>query len=173
MRSGRSNFQSSDTFDQTLASFRIFQSIFTVPKLSKFSTVPQICHCSFEVTAILKHYIKASVHWILCMQQVFPICTHLVFSFKFPQCLKSRKWYNSLECYVEALHRSKFDHCSTRFSSLYLNIPTAIIFLNPWLSFFWKSQSAINFEIVTFSLSDKWKIHCSAISNYLIWNLGD
>ena len=69
------------------------------------------------------------------MQQVFPNCSHLVFSFKFPQCLKSRKRYNSLECYIEALHLSKFDHCSTRFSSLYLNIQTAIIFSNPWLFF--------------------------------------
>ena len=135
LRSGRSNFQSSNTFVQPFAASKLFQSIFTVANLSKICIVPQSCPWNFEFTVNFRHYNKDSVHWNFQISTGNFNLYSFSFLFQVSQCLKCRKWCNSLECYIEAPHLSNFDHCSAHFGSLYLNLQTAFFLSTDWVSF--------------------------------------
>ena len=150
-----------------------FQSSITVPKLLMFSTVPQTCQQTVEMSAIFKHYKETRYIELFKLQQGTSIYFHLKCVFQVALCRKCRKWYSSLECYLEALHFSNIEHSSTHFISLNLDLQTAKLFSQSPTQFLFinMSPSAEDFRIVTLSLSDKVKFHCSATLNSLNLNL--
>ena len=110
LRSERSNCQKSNRIFQSSASFNIFQSNFTLPKLSERFIVPQICQWKFVLTAGLNSKEKIRYIDFVKLQKLISTCTFLYFFSIESQSWQCLKWYCFLDCYTEFLNISNIEH---------------------------------------------------------------